>query len=257
MLGDQQVARTAAPGDLPRQQDELSTIANTGSAGAVLTVLNTRCRSRRKTQTLSTRSVPLRPHRVGSSAWLSPSVERSIIGIALDKGVCHPGHLGGHGGQCLAPQISVEWIFGDVAHELLSEVVLTLAYGHLAGHPERASKSRVTILGELALTTEAAGLVRRQIEATELQELTIVSEATQIAGFGKNRQGMDRPDARKLAKPPVIGMVAEQLLCLTFYRIAMADKLAHLLNHQSIHLHSSAVDVDRQRHRASGGLVNV
>jgi hypothetical protein len=34
------------------------------------TVLNTRYKSRRKTRTLSTRSLPLRPYREGSSAWL-------------------------------------------------------------------------------------------------------------------------------------------------------------------------------------------
>ena len=56
VLGDRRLVCTTSPGDLPRKLDELSTIANTGSAGAVLTVLNTRCRSRRKTQTLSTRS---------------------------------------------------------------------------------------------------------------------------------------------------------------------------------------------------------
>ena len=101
-------------------------------------------------------TLPLRPYREGSSAWLSPSVERSIIGIALDERMCHSGHLGGHGGQCLAPQIPVKRIAGDVTRELLAKIILALTHGNLAGHPEGAAKPCVTVLRKFAMTSEAA-----------------------------------------------------------------------------------------------------
>jgi len=91
-------------------------------------------------------TLPLRPYREGSSAWLSPSVERPIIGAVLDERVRHPGHLGGYRGERLTPKIPVEWVSRDLTHELIAEVVLTLTYGNLTCQPKRATKPRVTVL---------------------------------------------------------------------------------------------------------------
>jgi hypothetical protein len=88
--------------------------------------------------------------------------------------------------QRLALKICIVPITSNVALIFGSEAVITLANGDLRRNPESASKARVPELGELRPTAKLARLMGRQIEATELQELAMMTEATQIAGLGEN-----------------------------------------------------------------------
>lgn len=104
-------------------------------------------------------------------------------------------HLGGDGGDRLAAEVLVVGILGDVA----AEGVLALPDRHLGGEPEGSSQASVAELRQPRLAAEHAGLVRRKIEPAELQELAMVIEAAQIAGFSQYGQGDDGPDARTFA----------------------------------------------------------
>ena len=65
---------------------------------------------------------------------------------------------------------------GDIAFILVPETVLALADRDLASHPEGAPQTGIAELGDLGLATELAGLLRRQIEAAELQELALMAK---------------------------------------------------------------------------------
>ena len=118
----------------------------------VLTVLNTRCRSRQETRALSTGSWFSRPHgsaERGSPTWYRPLDEGPVVGTGLDDGVHHARHLGGDRGQRLAPQVGIVPVAGDVALELVAEAVLPLPDGHLPSQPKRTPEPGVAVLRRL------------------------------------------------------------------------------------------------------------
>ncbi|OBQ84877.1 hypothetical protein A9K71_21205 [Mesorhizobium sp. WSM3873] len=57
-----------------------------------------------------------------------------------------------------------------------------------------------------------------------------MSETAKIAGFGNDRQRIDRPDAADLAKELIILAVPKQLIGLGFDLIALPDQAACLVN---------------------------
>ena len=58
--------------------------------------------------------------------------------------------------------------------------------GNLGRHPEDATQTSVAVFGNLAGSAEAAGLISGKIQTAELEELTMVVEAAQVAGFGQD-----------------------------------------------------------------------
>ena len=48
-----------------------------------------------------------------------------------------------------------------------------------------------------------------EIEPAELQELAVVAEPAEVAGFGKYSQGIDGSDASYLPQPAVVGMILQ------------------------------------------------
>lgn len=86
-------------------------------------------------------------------------------------------------------------VLRDVALGLVAEAVGALDHGGLPSHPERSAQSGIAILRDPASAAEQARLHRRQIHAAELQELTVMPETPQVAGFGQDSQRIDRADA--------------------------------------------------------------
>ena len=80
---------------------------------------------------------------------------------------------------------------GYVALELVTEAVLPLPDGHLSSQPERTPEPGVAVLRQLGLAAEGAGLLGGQIKAAELQELSVMAEAAQIAGLSQDGEGVD------------------------------------------------------------------
>jgi hypothetical protein len=66
------------------------------------------------------------------------------MGTTFDDGVDDARHLGGNGDECLAPEIGIVTILGDVALEFVTEAILLLPYRNLAGDPECAAEAGIT-----------------------------------------------------------------------------------------------------------------
>ena len=92
-------------------------------------------------------------------------------------------HLGGNGGERFALEIGVVVIASDGALVFGPEAVVALADRDLRRHPKGAAQPSIAELGQFRLRSELAGLMGREIEAAELQELAMMAEATQIAGL--------------------------------------------------------------------------
>ena len=95
----------------------------------------------------------------------------------------HPRHLGGERGHRLATAISIVRVTGNIAAELVAKAVVALARGDLRRHPERSAQPGIAVLRQLGPTAEGAGLAGSEVEAAELQELAVMAEPAQVAGF--------------------------------------------------------------------------
>src|SRR3954452_16437428 len=122
----------------------------------------------------------------GSPTWHRPLNKGPVTGTAFDDRVHDAGHFGGDRGQRLAPQVGIVPVAGNIALELVAEAVLFLADRHLAGEPQGPAQASVAVFRQLGLTPEGAGLMGGQIKPAELQELTMVAKAAQVAGLGQN-----------------------------------------------------------------------
>ena len=189
------------------------------------------------------------PAERGSPAWHRPFEEGPIIGTGFDDGMRGARHLGGNGSQRLALEIGVVAIPGDVALVLGSEAVIALADGDLGGNPEGASQSSIAELRQPGLTAKLAGLVGGEIEAAELQELAMMTEAAQVAGLGQDGHRDDRSDARNLPQALIVGVVNQCSMGLVLDRIALTDQAASFGEDQAEHRDCSAVE----RHRQADG----
>src|ERR1700758_2182658 len=108
-------------------------------------------------------------------------MEAAVLGSGLDDPVDNACHLACHGDVGHALAVRAEGILPDISFELLSKAVLSLFDCDGSGHPEGASKPTVAVLGQLGGAAELAGLLSGQIETTELQKLTVMVKAAQIA----------------------------------------------------------------------------
>ena len=125
----------------------------------------------------------------------------------------------------------------EISFELVPEAILAQPHGHGGGHPERTAKSCVAILRQLGGAAKLARLLGREIEATELEELTMVVEAAQVAGLGQDRESQDRADAWHLLETPKVGVVLH-VACSSFFQlIAQLTQANHLPKHYSEHRH--------------------
>ena len=69
----------------------------------------------------------------------------------------------------------------------------------LGRHPEGFTQPGIAVLGELGMSAILPGLMGREVQSAELQELAVVIKAAQIAGLGQDRHGMDRCDPGDLS----------------------------------------------------------
>jgi hypothetical protein len=76
-------------------------------------------------------------------------------------------YLGGNGCECLAPEIGIVAILGDVALEFVTEAVLLLPDRNLAGDPKGAAKAGISELRQSGLASVLAGLLCREVKAAE------------------------------------------------------------------------------------------
>ena len=96
-----------------------------------------------------------------------------------------------------------------------------------------------------------------QIEATELQELTVMAEAAQVAGLGQDGQGVDRADAGDAAQQLVVGALRQEGVGRSLDRVALPYEATHLADDEPEHAHRRSVRRHRQADRAAGRLVDV
>ena len=127
----------------------------------------------------------------GSSTWHPPFDEGPVVGTAFDDRVYDTRHLGGNGGHCLAAQIGIVPILGDIAFELVTEAVLPLADGDLSGDPKSAAQAGIAELGKSRLAAILTGLLCREIKAAELSggracETVLAGRTTEIIPFSRS-----------------------------------------------------------------------
>src|SRR4051794_4590575 len=77
----------------------------------------------------------------GSSTWHRPLLEGPVICSGLDEGMNNTRHLGSDGDGCLAPQILVLAIFGNVPTEAIAQAVVALTDRDLAQLAKRFGAS--------------------------------------------------------------------------------------------------------------------
>ncbi len=181
-------------------------------------------------------------------------MEAAEVGSGFDDPMGHTCHLGGDGDIGHALAIGTCGITPEISFELVPEAVLGLAHGDRCSHPEDATQPCVAVLRELSGTAEQARLLRRQIEATELEELTMMAEAAQIAGFSQDGERQDGANAGDLLQALEVGVVLEMESGPLFELIAQLAKSDHLTQHDAEHGDGFRVfahrDTDRRLSRA-------
>ena len=87
----------------------------------------------------------------GSSTWHQPLLEGPVVCSGLDQGMNNARHLGSDGDGCLAPQILVLAIFGNVATEAIAQTVIALTDRDLGGQPKGSAQACVAVLRQACL----------------------------------------------------------------------------------------------------------
>ena len=134
----------------------------------------------------------------------------AVVAVSLDQGMGYTRHLGSDGGVGLALQIGIIGVPPDVAFELPSEAVLTLSESRGGSQPVGVAQAGIVSLGELVASVALPALAGGEVEATELQVLTVMGEAAQVPAFCQDDQGDDRAHAREGLEPLVV-WVADQV----------------------------------------------
>ena len=137
------------------------------------------------------------------------------------------------------------------------KAVLGLADCNLSGDPEGAPKPRIAKLRQLRLASELTGLIGCEIETAELQELSMMAKAAEIAGLREHGQRSDRSDARDLPEALVIRIGCQYHMSLLFDQVALADQASSLGDDDAEHADRRAVERNRQADRGCCGLVNI
>jgi len=199
--------------------------------------------------------VPTAPTERGSPAWHCPLDAGAVVDAGLDEGVRDARHLGGDGRERLATEIGTGLIPRDVTLERIAEAVVSLAAGNLPRDLEGSPQAGVSELREAGLAAEPARLMSREIEPAELQELSMVREAAEVARLGEDRQGVDRPDAADRPQTPIVGMVGEEELGAVLDLVAAGDQAAAF--RQGHAKHGDGFSRHRQTDRRPRRLVDV
>jgi hypothetical protein len=95
------------------------------------------------------------------------------------------------------------------------------------------------------------------MHAAELQELAMVPETAQIAGFGQDGHGVDRANAGDGRHELVVREIAEPFDGPRLDLIALADQAAPFGRNKAEHADGIGLRVDRQANRPNGRGVNV
>lgn len=188
---------------------------------------------------------------------IRPFEERPVLCPRLDDGVSHTRHLGGERRHRLAATVGIVRVPGGVPSELIAEAVVALTRGNLGSHPEGAAQTRVAVLGQLGAATKRARLTRCEIETAELQELSMMVEATQITGLGQDGQRVDRTNARNVAQQLIIDMFGQPVMGKPLYLVTLLDEAASLRDDHAEHSNCCRLLRDRQSHRSAGRFVYV
>lgn len=162
-------------------------------------------------------------------------MEAAEVGSGFDDPMSYSCHLrsDSHIGHALA--ISTQRIAPEISFELVPKTVLAQAHGYCSSHPKCATKPCVAVLRQPGGAAELARLLGREIESTELEELTMMAEAAQVAGLCKDRECQDGTDAGDLLKTAEIGVIPEVTRSPFFKLIAQLAQADHLTEHDSEH----------------------
>ena len=110
--------------------------------------------------------------------------------------MCHACDFGGDGAKGFTLPIWTLRIGPDIARILVAKRILPHPDGPIRGHPEGIAEPRIAMLREPAHATELSGLLRTEIESTELEELSVMGKPAQVSGFRQNRECENRSHSR-------------------------------------------------------------
>lgn len=105
---------------------------------------------------------------------------RPIIAPCLDQTMRHACHLGGDRAEGLALAIRILGISLDISRILFAKRILPHPDRPIRGHPEGIAEPRIAMLREPAHPTELCGLLRAEIEPTELEALSVMRKPAQV-----------------------------------------------------------------------------
>ena len=91
-------------------------------------------------------------------------------------------------------------------------------------------------------------MVCREVEAAELQELTMVTEAAQVAGFSQYGQRDDGANAGQLAKPRGVGLLGQHRFGVGFDQVALTNQVATFGEDEPEHRDGRRIGAHRQSH---------
>ena len=81
------------------------------------------------------------------------------------------------------------------------------------------------------MPAEHAGLLSREVHATELQELAVLAESQQIACFGQDGQGIDWADAGDCNEQFVVRVIGQEFDGPRLELVALANQASVLGQH--------------------------
>src|SRR5204863_1727816 len=100
-------------------------------------------------------------------------------------------------------------IGSHVIFKLSAKAVLLHADGDRAGHPARVSEPGITTFREVRRAAKLTGLLGTEIKAAVFEKLPDVTEASEIARFGQDDQGENRPDPGYRLHPIEVRMASQ------------------------------------------------
>src|SRR5215210_9586193 len=96
-----------------------------------------------------------------------------------------------------------------------------------------------------------------QIKSAELQELTMVPKAAEVAGLGQNGERSDRSNPWDPTQELVVRALMQELDGHSLKGVALLNEAAGLGDHKEEQANCRGVNRDRQTDRGSGRLVDV
>src|SRR3954469_25458933 len=108
-----------------------------------------------------------------------------------------------------------------------------------------------------SLTPERPGLMGGQIKPAELQELTMVAKAAQVAGLGQNGERGDRSNAWDPTQELVVRALVQELDAHRLKGVALLNQAARFGDHKAEQANRRGIGRDRQTDRGSGRLVDI